>query len=596
VYVAEAGVNSVAVLDTTEVFAPRLLGRIATGWYPTALALSPDGKTLYVVNAKGIGEDVNPAEDLTGSTASGVESFTDGNFIFGTVQKVDLSTATPDAATVLANNFVKRDGLDASVVPLGGSPSRKITHVVFILQENKTFDSMLGSAARFGAFASTTFHKADGTPYADPQYTPVAINTQLLATTFATAVNYYSDSEESDAGHQFAASGIASDYTEKTLLVKSGRGVLVNKNFEPEDYPASGYIFNNAARHGVSFKDYGAMIRIAGSDTGTSTPVSLNDPTGRGAGYPSDHTAGTPRNVGDVTSPTQGLGQSYFLSLPVLAVLGERNASGEPRLDPNYPGYNFNVSDQRRALEFIRDFDRMVQRGTVPQLLYVYLPNDHTGAQQATNVPAATAAQQVADGDVALGMIVQHLMKSPIYYDARTDTGAAIFITYDDAQSTSDHIHGHRTPAIVVSPFAKPAYAGKRHYSTASIVKTEELLLGLPPNNLGDLLVTDLRELFQPAYNGITADALAVEARVAYAPSPEGRRIWALVARLDTSAPDRDSRRLGALGRLSLAADRLHATAAQEHLLGTPGYRLEQRRLLALAEAVVAATRRDADD
>ncbi len=90
----------------------------------------------------------------------------------------------------------------------------------------------------------------------------VSLNTQLLATTFAAGVNYYSDSEESDAGHQFAASGTASDYTEKTLLVKSGRGLLVNKNFEPEDYPEGGYIFNNAARNGVSFKDYGALIRI----------------------------------------------------------------------------------------------------------------------------------------------------------------------------------------------------------------------------------------------------------------------------------------------------------------------------------------------
>ena len=102
------------------------------------------------------------------------------------------------------------------------------------------------------------------------------MNLQTLASTFALAVNNYSDSEESDAGHQFCASGTATDYTEKTLLVKSGRGLLVNKNFEPEDYPAGGYIFNNCARNGVSFKDYGAMVRIDGTDTGTN-PV-LDDP------------------------------------------------------------------------------------------------------------------------------------------------------------------------------------------------------------------------------------------------------------------------------------------------------------------------------
>src|SRR5262249_60456843 len=112
-----------------------------------------------------------------------------------------------------------------------------------------------------------------------------------------------------------------------------------------------------------------------------------------------------------------------------------------------------------------------------------YQPNDHTGGAQARNVDAPTAPQQVADGDVALGMVVQHIMASPAYYNRSTGEGAAIFITYDDAQSTLDHIHPHRTPLLVVSPYVKPGYMGTKHYSTASVVKTEELLLGLPPSN-----------------------------------------------------------------------------------------------------------------
>lgn len=599
-YVAEAGINSVAVLDIRSPRAPRLLGRIPTGWYPTALAVSPDGRALYVVNAKGIGEDVNPKAALGGQGgATGIESFTDGNYIFGTVQKVDVARVAIDDQAVRSYNFAWHPDVDTSVVPLGGSRSQRIKHVIFILHENKTFDSMLGSAsAHFGPFASTSFVNADGTANVNPpppaQFNSVAVNTQALATTFAAAVNYYSDSEESDAGHQFAASGTATDYTEKTLLVKSGRGLLVNKNFEPEDYPASGYIFNNAARNGMSFKDYGALVRIAGTDTGTSTPTSLNDPTGAGAGYPSNNTSSEPNDIGDTTSPTSGLGQSYFLQLPVLAVLGGKNASGEDRIDRNYPGYNFNISDQRRALEFISDFDRMVRAGTVPDFLYVYQPNDHTGSQQATNVAAATPAQQVADGDVALAMVVEHIMKSPIYYDAATNTGAAIFITYDDAQSTLDHIHEHRTPLVVVSPFAKPGYVAKRHYSTGSVVKTEELLLGLPPNNLGDLLATDLREMFQPTYNGITAESVPWNVTVSYRASPEGRRIWKLASRLDLSGPDRDSRRLGALARLSMEADRLAAARRERHLDGRE-HRQQQTKLLAAARRLVTTGARVED-
>ena len=97
---------------------------------------------------------------------------------------------------------------------------------------------------------------------------------------------------------------------------------------------------------------------------------------------------------------------------------------------------------------------------------------------------------------------------------------------------------------------------------TASVVKTEELLLGLPPNNLGDLFATDLRDLFQSTYNGITAAHVPVTRSVDYQ-STEGQRIWKLVKSLDTSAPDRDSARLGRLIRLSLAADQLHCEAAK---------------------------------
>jgi hypothetical protein len=428
----------------------------------------------------------------------------------------------------------------------------------------------------------------------------------LLATKFATAVNYYSESEESDAGHQFCASGTASDYTEKTLLVKSGRGLLVNKNFEPEDYPEAGYIFNNAVRNNVSFKDYGALVRIQGTDTGTSTPTWINDLPSGNLGYPvlkADNFSVTSplQNAGDVTSETQGLGQSYFMNLPILAVLGGNNPSGEPRLDHYYPGYNFNISDQRRAQEFNADLDGMIANGTLPQFLYVYVPNDHTGGVQAPNQKgvvntAATGVQQIADGDAALGMIVNHIMNSPIYYDPNTNTGSAILMTFDDAQSSLDHIHPHRTPLVVVSPFAKPAYTSLFHYSTASVVKTEELLLGLPPNNYGDLLATDLRDMFQPTYNGIGASSVPVTLP-SYVSTVEGQKVWSLVSRLNTATPDQDSERLGMLTRLSMQADDLHRQADAQHKLRTRAYRKKQEKLYKEALHMVQDTQdKDRDD
>ena len=624
-FVAEAGLDSVAVLKLRDLGEPKLVGRIPTDWYPTALTVSPDGQFLYVANAKGIGEDINPkttpAQNAPPPTGLASDSRVDSNYIFGSVQKVNLKTVDMDNEDVLRNNFRVQKHLDTSVVPVGGGPSGKIKHVFFIIHENKTFDSMLGNqGGHFGNFASLTYNDTNGNPYTNLQYTGVSLNTQLLATKFATAVNYYSNSEESDAGHQFCASGTSSDFTQKTLLVKSGRGMLVNKNFEPEDYPEGGYIFNNAARHGVSFKDYGALIRISGTDTGTSKPTTLSDPPSGNAGFPklvpdSPPTCPTPypgspclvatpiNDLGDVTTQTQGLGQSYFLKLPILAILGSKNANGEPRLDTNYPGYNFNISDQRRAKEFIQDFDRMVSQGTLPQFIYIYQPNDHTGGLQAPNTSGGSSivsngpVQEVADGDIGLGMVVNHIMKSPVYYNSATGEGSAIFMTYDDAQSTLDHIHPHRTPLILISPYAKPGYLAKRHYVSASIVKTEELLLGLPPNNLGDLFATDLRDMFQPQYNHITATDVPVTVTAQYRPSKEGNRIWALVAKLDTSGPDRDSFRLGALARLSMRADELHKQGAKQHRLGSARYKTEQATLYREALRLVnSPAPRDLDD
>jgi YVTN family beta-propeller protein len=607
-YVAEAGLNSVAVLDVTSPTSPVLLGRIPTGWYPTGVTVSPDGHYLYITNAKGVGEDINPAIDTTMGTPlpSGLTSdpSTDSNYIFGSLQQVDLTSLTLDNTTVLNDNYAVNTPTDTTVVPVGGLASKRIKHVIFILHENKTFDSMLGNlSTQFGNFAGTTFSNRDGSAYTNGQYTGVSVNTQSLASKFATAVNYYSDSEESDAGHQFAASGTATDYTQKTLLVKTGRGLLVNKNFEPEDYPEAGYIFNNAARHNVSFKDYGALIRIEGTDTGTSTPTTLNDPLSGMAGFPqlqADNFSVTSPlvNLGDTTSAASGLGQTYFMSMPILSILGTNNPNGEPRLDVNYPGYNFNISDQRRAQEFMNDFDRMILNGTLPTFIYLYQPNDHTGGVQAPNVSIFTSPlQEVADADVALGMVVQHIMTSPIYYEYSSNVGSAIFVTWDDAQSSLDHIHPHRTPLLLISPFAKPGYIATRHYSTASIVKTEELLLGLPPGNLGDLFATDLRDMFQPTYNGITFSKVQFAPKVQYLPSVEGKRIWTLVSALDTTGPDRDSHRLGALVRLSAEADELHSAAEEGNRLSSAEYKKQQAHLYDAALRVVnTAAPRDSDD
>ncbi|MBV9179941.1 MAG: hypothetical protein JO356_01400, partial [Acidobacteria bacterium] len=191
-YVAEAGINSVAVVDTRQATHPALLARIPTDWYPSALAITADGSTLYVVNAKGVGEDINPRTATGGSpppTGLGSDPNTDSNYIFGSLQRINLAEVKPGVVDVLNNNFAFPPPPPASsqIVPLGGNrASKKIKHVFFILHENKTFDSMLGNlGSHFGPYASLTYNASNGSNYRNMQFTGVSLNTQLLASHFA---------------------------------------------------------------------------------------------------------------------------------------------------------------------------------------------------------------------------------------------------------------------------------------------------------------------------------------------------------------------------------------------------------------------------
>ena len=545
-YVALAGINAVAVLDARDPAHLHRLGLIPTGWYPSGLALSHDGRYLYVSNAKGYGEDRN----FHGDPGTGVLlSDLDSNTIWATLQRIDLHRLPLGRTTMSALRYLRTPIMpqgNTIVPPLRSqSSSAKIKHVVFILEENKTYDSMLGDLT-----------DAQGKPYGegDPALVSfganVTPNLHALAREFGLAVNEYADAEESDAGHQFAAAGIASDYTEKTLLVKGGRRPQVNKNEDPEDYPRAGYIFNSLAHANLSYRDYGDLIRVSGYDEGSDENPKADDPNFAG--------------VNDQKAPTQGLGGLYSLDVPAPAVLSNH-------VDLNYPGWNLRIRDVRRAQEFIRDYSALVKANNVPAFTYIWLPADHGG--RGPNIPPVP--EEVADGDRALGMIVDYLSH------LRTWDSTAIFIMPDDAQSSRDHVSEHRSYAVVVSPYARRHYLGRNHLSTVSILKTEEELLGLPPLSLGELLATDMSDFFTETADLHPFVKLPVPAQTA---SVEGERIADLLLRTDQSGPDADVHRSAELIALSRQADRL---AAARTITDPAMYAREQNELYAAALRVV---------
>jgi len=543
-YVALAGMNAIAVLDARNPLKLHRLGLIPTGWYPTAIAVSPSGRYLYVTNAKGIGQEPRfeggpPFRVAPDGHVYQAEE--DSNVIWATLQRIDLHKLPLQKTTYSALRYLRvaqRAQPDPIVPPLRSlQRSTAIKHVVFILEENKTYDAMLGDLT-----------DAQGRPYGNgsPQLVSfgasITPNLHALAREFGLATNLYADAEESDAGHQYAAAGITSVYSEKTLLVKSGRSPLVNKNEDPEDYPRAGYIFNNAARAGLSYRDYGDLVRLSGYDEGRAENPKDDDPNFV--------------SVSDQSAPTSGLGGLYSLDVPALAALGGH-------IDTNYPGWNLRIRDVRRADEFIRDFTALERQNTVPDFTYIWLPSDHGGF--GSDIPPLP--EEVADGDRALGTIVDFLSHQPTW------SSTAIFITPDDAQSSRDHVSEHRTYAVVVSPYAKRHYTGDAHLSTVSILKTEEELLGLPPLSLGDLLATDMSSFFTAAPDAAPYTAIPVPAQTA---SAEGRRIAALLAHTDQSGPDADVERSARIISLSREAD---ALAARRQQLAPEKYASAQRTL-----------------
>ena len=153
----------------------------------------------------------------------------------------------------------------------------------------------------------------------------------------------------------------------------------------------------------------------------------------------------------------------------------------------NFPSYSTAIPDVARAQIFISDLRTAEQEGKFPNLVLIQLPSDHTyGA--APGVSSAKA--MVADNDLALGQIVEALSTSRFW------PKMAIFVIEDDAQNGVDHVDGHRTVAMAISPYSRRGHVDSTFYSTQSMVKTIELILGLPTMSLFDLIAHDMRNSF----------------------------------------------------------------------------------------------------
>ncbi|HMK28416.1 MAG TPA: hypothetical protein VK473_01940, partial [Terriglobales bacterium] len=495
------------------------MGFIPTEWYPTAVAVR--GGDLLVATAKSEGTGRNSMEvdsaDLVGRDHHPYIV----TLLHGSVARIKLAEAQKNLAALtdevrLANLMGPDQNRGFEIFPAGHNPIR---HVIYVIRENRTYDQILGDLGIGDGDASLTMYGEDITP-----------NAHKLARQFGVIDNFYDSGEVSGNGHVWSTAAIVTDYTEKTWQI-GYRGSERTYDFEGEvgdeyplledqpdvNEPASGYLWTNLAKHGLSYRHYGEFISSEWCDQprGWQLPTA-GTPQAAGVQCKAQFIAKGARLPARVGDPPGGE-SPWPWPIPILA----RNVPTKPELrdhfDPEYPDFRLEYPDQLRADEFLREFRQWSEHlkpaeeggnqaqiiDPMPAFITLRLGNDHTSG---TRAGRATPAAAVADNDLALGRVVDAVSHSPYWGDT------AIFVLEDDAQDGADHVDAHRSVALVISKYApgSSAQPSVHHefYTTVNLIHTMEVLLGLPPMNNNDAHAPVMAPLFrglgaQPAY---TAD------------------------------------------------------------------------------------------
>jgi len=437
VYVTYAGDNAVAVFGAGLQRGPNSwnpaafhqLGAIPTGDYPTGVAVQPATGRVLAVAGKG----------LTSFAVTNEQQY-DGNDLKGLLTTVPR----PTAAQLQAFTTTARNGLlhptKANAKRPAGSPvpdaahagQSPIKHVVYVVRENRTFDQVFGDLKRPDADVQPAFVEFGEK---DAQGRTVTPNVHALARRFALSQNFYSDGEASIQGHHWTAEGVSSDYVEKSWVhYYSDR----NHPYDPTaaiTYPRCGAVFQQLARQGKTFRNFGELTGLSTAQTPTATVA----PGSR---------CGTPGGTFDPAS-LANFSNEFGGNLSLTA-----------------------VDDTEKEAQFEREYAPLAAVGQAPQFSYVLLGNDHTdGTEEGKKTPQA----HVATNDLAVGRLVDFLSHSKDW------ASTMVVVVEDDSQDGMDHRDGHRNIGLIASPWVKSGMLSSLHISQVSMLRTIELVLGLAP-------------------------------------------------------------------------------------------------------------------
>src|SRR5215210_5667464 len=442
--VANADNNTVALVDVSRPGASRVRGFIPTGWYPTAAQWSRDGRSLFILSGKGLTSAANPRgtqPGIPGATGQYIGELLSGSLSVLPVPD-DAALAvytrtvhrlTPDTA---ASRLTPVDAPRDSPVPGKVGGASPIQHVFYVIRENRTYDQILGDVERGNGDPNLCLFGEEVTP-----------NAHALARDFVLFDNFYVNAEVSYQGHAYSTGAYATDFVEKVWpMYYGGRGgdyLSEGTGAQRNPYgnvtaPQDGYLWDACNRGGVSVRSYGEFVtRDEGKDSG---PVRASVP---------------------------GL---------------------EGKVHPDYPPYDLSIPDNRRVDVWLEEFRQFERNGSLPRLSILRLPNDHTSG---TRPGSPTPRAMIAENDQALGRVVEAISKSRFWKES------AIFVVEDDAQNGPDHVDAHRSVVLVASPYARRGAVDSTLYTTAGVLRTIELILGLPPMSQLDAAAAPMYRAFQ---------------------------------------------------------------------------------------------------
>jgi len=457
--VANADNNCIALADISVESRSQIKGFIPTGWYPTSVAMTPDGKKILVGVGKGNQTKPNPffSENTDDKSLNQQDKFVRkmlpypyiGTTIRGALSIVDFPSEMElqEYTAQVYRNCPYSDKLLTSVpstlpsiIPTRVGDPCPIKYVIYVIKENRTYDQV------FGDMALQSPPKGNGDPSLCMFPRKVTPNHHKIAEEFVLLDNTYCNGQVSRDGHPWSTMAYNTDYIARDwhLTYSQRLGVDDDDQGDLSNAP-SGYIWDACKRAGVSYRSY--------KEYGKRTSDTQGNVLMEGR---------VPGLIGHVC-PTFGLGTG---------------GKGRER-------------DKDLVDVMLAEYQEFIKNGNMPQFIIMSLGEDHTDG---TTPGAFTPEACVASNDLALGKLLEAVSHSPLW--AQT----AIFVIEDDAQNGPDHVDAHRTVCLVASPYTKRGAVDSTQYSTVSIIRTMELILGLEPLSQFDAAA-------QPMFNAFTTTA-----------------------------------------------------------------------------------------